>query len=270
MNMLRVTRERIVMSVLSGALIFAVGMVYNLSDETAGQRAQLYQAQKTAQAKEVETKNRIDQLKAQHIYAGPNVIEDRVINLPEDGNTWHLSLFTHSPESQDDVALRTWFATEPRLATLWNQVHRHVYTDKSGWYNHRWRKYVPELPGVVLQQADGRIVYSRYGGGLPKSAKAIGNQIAAAIEDCPDCRPRPTPQPQPQPVPTPGPVPGPSPLPNGPPVLPKPPEPPPDESPDEGPDVPSSNEGVSTLVLLLLSLLGIPIGWAATSTQKRI
>jgi len=145
----------------------------------------------------------------------PETIEERVIVLPEDGQSYHLTLVVHQDwqQRQQERSLVGWFELDARLRALKAQVHFHFYTTADAWYQQRFIKGVPpqELPAVMLQQADGKVIYKVSSSRLPATARTL----ADTIQDC-FPRPRPVPLPQPQPLPEPdiNPIPdlGPEPL----------------------------------------------------------
>lgn len=133
------------------------------------------------------------------------------INLPEDGQAYHTSVIL-SPgweQSNRQRSLVGWFSTEPRLSSLKAQTHWHQYTTDDPIYRRNLAHAAPVAPGVVIQDATGKICYAAWEGGkLPQTPTEMGNQVGRIFGNCPDnsCRPRPKPQPAPSPTPTPNPV----------------------------------------------------------------
>lgn len=135
-------------------------------------------------------------------------IEERVIELPEDGSLWQTVIVA----PQDDASgahLRQQLRSDPRLVSL--QAQTKVY-DLSP--NHWWVKQrLPgaRLPAIVIQRpisaTEAKVIYKASGANLPSDSTTLANEIEAAIADCTDCRPRPTPTPQPEPETTPDPIP---------------------------------------------------------------
>jgi len=128
--------------------------------------------------------------------------QEHIVDLPEDGNAWHLSVFTHQDwkKRPEEVSLLSWFSREPRLISLRQQTHDHHYTDADPLYGTRYKKNVPKLPAVVLQDASGKPHY-KVGNEVPIPATAheMGNQVARLFDRFP--RPRPCPKPEPEPEP---------------------------------------------------------------------
>ena len=131
-------------------------------------------------------------------------IQERVIDLPEDGGLWYLTLVYPDAEGKADPISRrvkTHFTTDPRLASLITQTRFHKVYPGHQTYEYRTKKSFGLSDGqtaVILQQPDGTVCYKATGENIPTESNVLADSIAAAIADC---RPRPTPQPTPQPVP---------------------------------------------------------------------
>lgn len=177
--------------------------------------------------------------------------EERVIDLPEDGGRYHLSLFLADDwESRPLRRVHDWFGSDARLAALRAQCHFHVYTPTT----HPWRSgsyLANETPAVILQRRDGYVVFKVSGHNVPESASQLADLIA-------DCRPRPRPTP---PTPTP-----PSPHPDLPPVIPDT-IPLPDAKPE--PDVVPVEAGPGMLFYIVSALLGGGIGGIVNGRKDR-
>ena len=132
----------------------------------------------------------------------PVDIERRVLQLPEDGDIWHTSLFLHHgwQSIDQDRQLAAWFETEPKLASLKAQTKWHLYTDDDPIYLDRFRETVPVLPAVVVQRSSGEVIYKASGAHLPSRPGPLANDITATINrKCPGPWCRPVPQPVPKP-----------------------------------------------------------------------
>lgn len=132
------------------------------------------------------------------------LITERVIDLPEDGQTWS-SVFVWPEAREADPQSRRLaaaFAAEPRLQSLLAQTKTFHYTPQDALFRERFAGTLgvatPQF--WLLQPSDnpsqGQAIYAVGGNQIP-DGKTMANQVAAAIAGkCP--RPKPTP-----PVPTP-------------------------------------------------------------------
>lgn len=126
-----------------------------------------------------------------HGYQHQRPREERVIELPEDGDYWHLSFIDSG--NQESQALRAYMSQAPRLTSLASQVKYHHLpaTDQ-----HAKRYYSHDAkPVLTLQTSTGRTIYKGSGGNLPRNAEELADElessILAYIADCgPDgCEP---------------------------------------------------------------------------------
>lgn len=138
-------------------------------------------------------------------------VEERILDLPEDGDVWHTSLFVH-PNWQAIPAERRLiaaFETEPRLVSLKAQSKYHLYTSDDPIYKERFASAVPVIPALVVQRSDGEVIYKGSGDKVGDDPHSLGHAIKDTIrKQCPDgrCRPivpKPVPEPLPQPKPEP-------------------------------------------------------------------
>lgn len=128
-------------------------------------------------------------------------LTSRVIDLPEDGNNWYLTVVT---APGDGVPLERWLMFNPRLARLKAETRFNHYTPDNPMYRERVCTWLNgAYPIVALQQADGQVVFKASGSTIPRSPDALADEIAASIASCPNCHPRPQPAPEPGPQPTP-------------------------------------------------------------------
>lgn len=126
-----------------------------------------------------------------------------VIDLPEDGERWHTSVFTGVRLSGRERELLDWFTSDPHLDRLRRQTHFHHFNRLSA----VWPRYAnltsAGLPVVVVQDATGKVVYKASGDAVPPAPWPLVRGIVECIRaHCPHCpRPRPTPEPTPEPEP---------------------------------------------------------------------
>lgn len=116
--------------------------------------------------------------------------EERVIDLPEDGNQWHTILllcadWKNRPAERKAEAM---FHSEPLLVSLKHQTHWHLITSDQEEFA-KFRALVDVTPCLVVERANGQVVYRESGPGLGKSPHALTHAIRREIErHCPDGR----------------------------------------------------------------------------------
>jgi hypothetical protein len=117
-------------------------------------------------------------------------IEDRVIDLPEDGDLWHLVVV--SDNSAGAATLHQSIAKSPRIANLTTQVKLHAWPSSHWWV----KQYLggEALPIVLLTTEAGQSIYKASGRNLPGNAEELADEMESAIwaYDCPDCTTSPT------------------------------------------------------------------------------
>ncbi|MGE5194068.1 MAG: hypothetical protein ACM3U2_16355 [Deltaproteobacteria bacterium] len=117
-------------------------------------------------------------------------VEERVIDLPEDGNQWHTILILRGgwqsvPEERRAEAM---FHTEPLLISLKHQTHWHlITTDQTDCA--KFRPLVDVTPCLIVERANGQVVYRESGPDLGKHPHALTHSIRREIQrHCPDGR----------------------------------------------------------------------------------
>jgi hypothetical protein len=108
----------------------------------------------------------------------------------------HLTLFLKKGSrfsAQYDQYIR-WFDTHAGLSQLKAASNFNVmYTNDP-----RFARYdIEVIPAILLQSADGRVVYEASGHDFPNQADRLHEALAGGITACPWCRPRPQPTPAP-------------------------------------------------------------------------
>jgi len=134
--------------------------------------------------------------------------EERVVDLPNDGAKWHLSIVGNV---NDPVYAKTlsFFYSHEKLNTLKKQVHFYIVNDDTATFRDRYAATIRELPTVRMQMPDGVVIYERTGRLIPSTPAELYSEIANAVRNaqlpCPfnRCRPRPAPAPAPEPAPMP-------------------------------------------------------------------
>jgi hypothetical protein len=117
-------------------------------------------------------------------------IGERVIDLPEDGNQWHTILLV-CPNWRSRPAERraeAMFHSEPLLASLKHQTHWHlIATDQQEF--EKFRALVDVTPCLIVERANGQVVYRESGPGLGRFPHALTHAIKKEIQrHCPDGR----------------------------------------------------------------------------------
>ncbi len=185
------------------------------------------------------------------------VLAEQVVELPEDAGECHLSLFV-GPDWRArpaDRRLVAWFDTEPRLVSLRSQCHFHLSIQGDALYG-RFAAAITTTPAVVLQRADGKVLYKASGANMPPTSAEMAAEVGRLFPNRPHLFPI---------------LPRPCPGPNCP--KPEPPKPnvdvnvvtPPPPVPDVRPDVAEESKQVFIPLLIIggiVSLVaGVAIAW---------
>jgi hypothetical protein len=181
--------------VLTSALCAAVAWCALTAHATRQHESQL-----TAQIAAVKAKS--DYAAQQAAYAA-SVAElgDRVIDLPEDAQAWHTSVFTGETPSPQEKQILAWFESDAQLRRLKEQTHFHHYTPASSVYSRYANLTAGGLPVVALQDPSGVVVFKSSSDQVPPAPWPLVRGIIDCIRaHCPHC-PRPKPKPEPTPVP---------------------------------------------------------------------
>lgn len=130
-----------------------------------------------------------------HHQAAPQA---KIVELPEDGQVWFTSLFVHDDwkNRPADRRLVADFDAIAPLQSLKAQTHFHVYTASDPNYRERFARDVNVLPCVLIQRANGEIVYKESGANVGCQPDGLARSIQAGIRrHCPDgkCGPLPPP-----------------------------------------------------------------------------
>lgn len=130
----------------------------------------------------------------------PAAIEERVIELPEDGGNWHTVVVT-TPDAYGQ-RLKQNFENTPQLLALRSQTTYYELPPNHWWVRQHLKGAT--FPLVLVQRpvsaTDAKVIYKVSGPDVPGDGAILAGEIAQAIEDC---RPRPTPTPTPTPTPAP-------------------------------------------------------------------
>ncbi len=116
--------------------------------------------------------------------------EERVIDLPEDGSQWHTILllcadWRNRPAERRAEAM---FHSEPLLVSLKHQTHWHLITSDEQEFE-KFRALVDVTPCLIVERANGQVVYRESGPALGRAPHALTHAIRREIErHCPDGR----------------------------------------------------------------------------------
>lgn len=122
--------------------------------------------------------------------AAPAFVEQRVIDLPEDGNQWHTILILRAgwqglPAERRAEAM---FHSELLLASLRHQTHWHLVTTDQEECE-KFRTLVDATPCLIVERANGQVVYRESGPDLGRQPHALTHAIRREIQrHCPDGR----------------------------------------------------------------------------------
>jgi len=129
---------------------------------------------------------------------------ERVTALPEDGATWHTTVFTTAEWQQhaSENAVVGAFYTDPQLTRLRLGTNFNHYTPENRLWN-SYRAVNDRLPSVVVQDPEGAVVFKASGPAMAADGKTplrnLAKKIVAAVRRwCPNC-PRPDPDDKPAP-----------------------------------------------------------------------
>jgi len=109
---------------------------------------------------------------------------EQVVDLPEDGTKWHVSVVGTGEQYNE---LIRWFESDDNLKSLRGQVHFHPISDKDGIQAYN----VPGLPAVRLQDDKGKVLYEAWGENIPITSQGLYGAMARAIRPCPWDQPDP-------------------------------------------------------------------------------
>jgi hypothetical protein len=117
-----------------------------------------------------------------------SLAEERVLDLPEDGNQWHTVLILR-PNWQSLPAERkaeAMFHSEPLLASLKHQTHWHLITSDQTEFG-KFQPLVDVTPCLIVERANGQVVYRESGQRLGNNPRGLTLAIRKEIErHCPD------------------------------------------------------------------------------------
>ncbi len=148
-------------------------------------------------------------------------VTERVLQLPQDQNKWHLSV-VGDPQDARYREVLGWFDSNKSLSEVKGQVHFHAVLTSDPIYQERYAPNTKVLPMVRMQNAQGVVLYEACGKDLPATGYGLYTAIVwksdltqgilrhrqerrqqAEPEPQPQSEPQPQVQPEPQPQPEP-------------------------------------------------------------------
>lgn len=175
------------------------------------------------------------------------VVQERIVDVPEDGQRWWTCIFTAETPTVQEQRVLAAFEKDSQLKLLKAQTKCVHYVPGDRYYETVLSQSIAEIPAVIVQKNDGKVIYKRSGQSLLDNVDRLGADIALAIEQCcPRPRPKPTPTPEPKPDATPAPAPAPI--------------------PDLTPNEPDETDPLA----LVLALIGGGLGGAGYSARKEM
>lgn len=129
---------------------------------------------------------------------------EQIVQLPEDGNTYHTILLLHSdwtarPNERELVA---WFKTEPSLVSVTAQTKFWQLTADDPVYQANYAPTTPSLPAVLVMTETGQTVYKASGANMP-APQQVAAELCTVFDKRPWLRIRPWLRPRPSPQPSP-------------------------------------------------------------------
>ena len=107
-------------------------------------------------------------------------VQERIINLPEDGQKWYISVVGDAPDARYQEVL-SWFESVDGLKTLKSKVHFCPVKTNSPIFKERYAPNIGVLPVVRVQSADGVVLYEAAGNKIPFTGEALYSAIASAV-----------------------------------------------------------------------------------------
>lgn len=153
------------------------------------------------------------------------LVEERVVNLPQDQNMWYISVVGDTKDARYREVLG-WFESNANLKHLKDQVHFCPVGSGTAIYKERYAPNIQGLPTVRVQDHEGVVIYEAAGSAIPMTPDALHTAIANDAQMAQGCRPilpwrremeKRCPGPGPCPNPNPSPDPDPQPIPPAPP-----------------------------------------------------
>lgn len=152
---------------------------------------------------QAETSNQLAAIGQQDM-SGPCEASEQIVQLPEDGRTYHTILLLHAdwtarPNERELVA---WFKTEPSLVSVAAQTKFWQLTADDPIYQANYAAATPDLPAVLVMTDSGQTVYKASGVNMP-DPQTVASELCTIFDKRPWLRWRPWLRPRPAPEPGP-------------------------------------------------------------------
>jgi hypothetical protein len=98
----------------------------------------------------------------------PLTVEQRIEQLPEDGNNYTAALFVHrdwASQPEESALVARWTEYPEKLGVK-SPTQLFVYDEDDAIYKERFAEQCPQLPAVMVQRSDGYVVFKDYGSHL--------------------------------------------------------------------------------------------------------
>lgn len=125
-----------------------------------------------------------------HELRAETLAEQRVIDLPEDGDKWWTVLLVSKEwkSKPEERRIEAAFHSEPPLVSLKHQTQFRLITSDSPQFP-KWRPTVDALPCLVVERANGEVIYRESGPQLARHPDALVRAIRKEVaRHCPDGR----------------------------------------------------------------------------------
>jgi len=114
-------------------------------------------------------------------------VQQRLLELPEDGHTWHTILILQ-PNWQSLPAERrveALFHSDPELSSLRHQTHWHLITTDQPEYR-KFQQLAQTTPCLLVERANGQVIYHGCGPELNQRSPELTRAIRRSVErHCP-------------------------------------------------------------------------------------
>ena len=112
-----------------------------------------------------------------HVAIGAEInAEERVIELPKDGEKWYISVIGNPDDARYESILRR-FDRDKNLKALKSQVHFWIVPSNGDAFKERYQKNTKVLPTIRMQESGGRVVWEASAGNIPITAKGLYNAM---------------------------------------------------------------------------------------------
>jgi hypothetical protein len=142
--------------------------------------------------------------------AAPKAVAARLVELPDDGETYTASLFVHKDweSREDEKAMVAEWQQLPETLRLQAPCSIFIYAEDHPVYRERFAQFCPRLPAVMIQTASGRVIFKDFAVSVVRPGRIFPLRPVVlpwnrVVDRRPSPGPGPGPCPQPKPVLTP-------------------------------------------------------------------